>query len=73
VQTNNDESTWRKKKKQLSNTNKQKMCELAKKAKHINFKNLVDKIHKLIVTQELKFNVNHHIKIGWNLFKSNHA
>jgi len=33
---------------------------LSKKAKKINYKNLVNKIHKLIV-KELKLNVNCHI------------
>jgi hypothetical protein len=38
-----------------------KICELVKKAKKINSKNLVGKIHKLII-EKLKLNVNHHIK-----------
>jgi hypothetical protein len=54
-----------KRKKQLFGANERKMCELAKKAKNLNYKNLVDKIHKLIV-RELKLNVNHNIKIGKN-------
>jgi hypothetical protein len=37
VQTNNNESSWRKKKKELYNANKQKICELAKKTKKISF------------------------------------
>jgi hypothetical protein len=57
VQINNNKSNWREKKKtQLSNVDKQKICELAKKqkkTKNLNKKNLVDKIHKLIV-KELK-------------------
>jgi len=38
VQTNINESSWRerKKKKQLANTNKQKICKLVKKAENIN-------------------------------------
>jgi hypothetical protein len=40
----------KKKKTTLSNANKQKMCELVKKAKKLNLKNLVGKIHKPIVT-----------------------
>jgi hypothetical protein len=36
VQTKNNESSWREKKKQLSNANKQKICELAKKAENFN-------------------------------------
>jgi hypothetical protein len=35
VQTNNNESSWEKKK-QLSSVNKQKVYELAKKAKNLN-------------------------------------
>jgi hypothetical protein len=41
------------------------MCELAKKTKKLNRKNLVDKIQKLIV-KELELNVNHNIKIVKN-------
>jgi len=52
--------------KQLPNADKQKICKLAKKAKkNLNLKNIVDKIHKLIV-KKLKFNVNRHIKISKN-------
>jgi hypothetical protein len=41
----------KKKKKQVSNANKQKMCELVKKErKNLIKKNLFDKIHKLIIT-----------------------
>jgi hypothetical protein len=65
VQTNNNESSKKEKKKQLSNVDKQKMCELAKKTKKLNFKNLVNKIHKLII-KELKLNVNHNNKIVKN-------
>jgi hypothetical protein len=36
VQTNNNESNWGEKKKQLSSVNKQKICKLAKKAKKKN-------------------------------------
>ncbi len=50
-----------KKKKQLSNANKQKICKLAKKTKKFNENNLVDKTHKLIV-KEPKLNVDCHIK-----------
>jgi len=49
VQTNNNEFSPREKKKQFSSTNKQKIYELVKKTEDFNFKNLVDKIHKLIV------------------------
>jgi hypothetical protein len=34
---------------------------LLKKAKNFNLKNLVDKMHKLII-KELKLNLNYHIK-----------
>jgi hypothetical protein len=54
-----------KRKIQLFGANEQKMCELAKKAKNLNCKNLVHKIHKLII-KELKLNVNHNIKISKN-------
>jgi len=54
-----------KRKKQLFGANEQKMCELTKKAKNLNYKNLVDKLHKPIV-KERKLNVNHNIKIGKN-------
>ncbi len=53
------------KKKQLFNADKQKKCELAKKTSNLNFKNLVDKMRKLII-KKLKLNVNHHIKRGRN-------
>jgi hypothetical protein len=43
-----------------------------KRKENPNLKNLVDKIRKLII-KELKLNVNHHIKIDKNLFKSNNA
>ncbi len=36
VQTNNNESSWNKRKKQLSNLNKQKICELIKKVENLN-------------------------------------
>jgi hypothetical protein len=37
VQTNNNESSWRQKKKQqLFNVNKQKICELARNIENIN-------------------------------------
>ncbi len=49
------------KKKQLFNANKPKICELAKKINKFFYKNLVNKMHKLII-KELKLNVNHHIK-----------
>jgi hypothetical protein len=72
VQTNNNESSWRKKKKQLYSANKQKICELAKKTKKINFKNLVDKIHKLVV-KDFKLNVTlKHAEIT-TFFKFNNA
>jgi len=61
VQTNHNESNWREEKKQFSNVDKQKIWELAKKAKNFNLKNLVDKMHKLII-KELKLNLNYHIK-----------
>jgi hypothetical protein len=61
VQTNNNESSWRGKKKQHSNVNKQKICKLAKKVENFNWKNLIYKIHKLIL-KEFKLNVNHHMK-----------
>jgi hypothetical protein len=54
---------------------KKKICELAKKTKNNNWKNLIEKIHKLIV-KELKLNVNHHIKKKaktTTFFKSNNA
>jgi hypothetical protein len=54
-----------KRKKQLFGVAEQKMCEFAKKAENLSYKNLVDKIHKLIF-KELKLNVNHNIKIGKN-------
>jgi hypothetical protein len=39
VQTNNNESSWiEKKRKNISSVNKQKICELAKKAKNLNYK-----------------------------------
>jgi hypothetical protein len=63
VQTNNNEFSWREKKKQLSSANNKKICKLVKKAKKFNLKNLINKIHKLIVNKP-KLNVNHHIKIG---------
>ncbi len=68
------EKKRKKEKKQLSYANKQKISELAKKAKNLNWKNLVDKIYKLIV-KEFKPNVNCHIKIGrlTTFFKSNNA
>jgi hypothetical protein len=62
VQTNNNEFSPREKKKQFFIANKQKIYKLVKKTKKINLKNLVDKIHKLIV-KELKLNINCHIKI----------
>jgi hypothetical protein len=65
VQTKHNEFSWGKKKKKLSNVDKQKICKLAKKAKNNNKNNLVDKIQKLIV-KELKLNVNCHIKISRN-------
>jgi hypothetical protein len=65
VQTNNNEFSPREKKKQFFIANKQKIYKLVKKTKKINLKNLVDKIHKLIV-KELKLNINCHIKIDQN-------
>jgi hypothetical protein len=64
-----------KKKNQLFNVDKQKICKLAKKTKKFNEKNIIDKIHKLIV-KELKLNVNRHIKKrqkSQTFFKSNNA
>jgi hypothetical protein len=52
VQINNNESSY--------SGDKQKIHKLVKKAKKINYKNLVNKIYKLIV-KELKLNVNCHI------------
>jgi len=49
VQINYNESNWKEKKKQLFNVTKQKICKLVKKTKNLNLKDLVDKIHKLIV------------------------
>jgi len=34
MQTNNNESSWKEKKKQISNADKQKMCKLVKEKKH---------------------------------------
>jgi len=65
VQTNNNESNLKGKKKQLCNVDKQKICKRAKKKENPNFKNLIDKTQKLIV-KELKRNVNCHIKINRN-------
>jgi len=48
-------------KKQLFNVDKQKICELVKKTENFNQKNLMDKIHKLIV-KEFKSNIYCHIK-----------
>jgi hypothetical protein len=59
VQTNNNELSWRGKKK--FNVNKQKICKLGKKIFKIILKILINKIHELIV-KELKLTVNHHIK-----------
>jgi hypothetical protein len=61
VQTNNNEFNWKEEKKQPSHVDKQKIYKLAKKAENFNQKNLIDKIHKLIV-KELKLNVNCHVK-----------
>jgi hypothetical protein len=36
VQTNNNDSSWIEKKKQLFSVNKQMICELGKKAKNLN-------------------------------------
>ncbi len=38
-----------------------KKCKFDKKAKKLNFKNLIDKIHKFI-SKDLKFNINCCIK-----------
>ncbi len=65
VQTNNNEFSPRETKKQFSNANKQKIYELVKKAENFNLKNLIDKIHKLIV-KELKLDINCQIKIDKN-------
>jgi hypothetical protein len=62
VQTNNNESSRRGKKK-LSNVFKQKIRELVKKVEIFNLKNLIDKIHK---QKELKLNVNCQIKKSRN-------
>jgi len=62
------------KKKQLSNVDNQKICKLVKKIENFNYKNLIDKIHKLII-KELKLNVSCHIKTTeiTTFFKSNNA
>jgi len=65
VQTTTMNLVEKEKKKQLSNVDKQRCANLSRKQKKLNWKNLVDKIHKLIV-KELKFNVNHNIKIVQN-------
>ncbi len=51
----------KRKRQQLSIVNKQKICELAKKRKKLIKKYIFEKIHK-----ELKFNVDHCIKININ-------
>jgi hypothetical protein len=45
VHTNNNESSWRKMKKELFRTNKPKNANLTKKQKNLIKKNLIDKIH----------------------------
>jgi len=66
VQTNNNGSSWREKKRQqLSSANKQMICKIAMKVENLNYKNIVHKIHKLIV-KKLKLNVDCHIKTGKN-------
>jgi hypothetical protein len=65
VQINNNESNWKEKRKKIlvQTTN---ICELAKnEIKKKQKKQLVDKIHKLIV-KELKLNINCHIKTSKN-------
>jgi hypothetical protein len=54
-----------KRKNNFSNANKQMISELSKKINKFNFKNLLDKMHKLIV-KKLKLNVNCHMKISRN-------
>jgi hypothetical protein len=65
VQTNNNKSNWREKKRKLFTIDKKKYVNLSRKKKILNKKNLVDEIHNLII-KEIKFNVNCHIKIGRN-------
>jgi hypothetical protein len=48
-------------KKQLSNVDKQKLSKLVKKIENFNFKNIINKIHKLTI-KKLELNVNHHIE-----------
>jgi hypothetical protein len=63
VQSNNNESNWKKMKKKLFFIlDKQKICKLARY--------IIDKIHK-----ELKFNIDHHIKTNknHNIFKFNNV
>jgi hypothetical protein len=54
-----------KRKNNFSNANKQMISELSKKINKFNFKNLLDKMHKLIV-KKLKLKVNCHMKISRN-------
>jgi hypothetical protein len=65
VQTNNNELSSREKNKQLPNVDRQNVCELVKKTENFDLKNLVDRIHKLII-KKLKLNTNCYIKIGRN-------
>jgi uncharacterized tellurite resistance protein B-like protein len=72
VQIDNNESSWKKKRKQeFSSASKQKICELkicelVKKVLNFNLKNIyLTKYTKLII-KELKFNVNRRIKTGKN-------
>jgi hypothetical protein len=63
VQTSNNESNWRKKKKISTFYCKQaKDMWACQESKNLNKKNLIDKIHK-----EFKLNVNHNIvSNSWN-------
>jgi hypothetical protein len=55
----------RKKEQLLYSANKQNIREVVKKKKLINFKNLVNKIHMLLI-KKLKININDHIKTSKN-------
>jgi len=74
VQIDNNESSWREKKKQLSNGNKQKKC-----ANLLRKQKILIKKYSWQDTQannyELKLNINHNIKISkiTTFFKSNNV
>jgi hypothetical protein len=65
VQTNNNEFNWREKKNNFLVHMNKRYANLPRKQKYLNWKNIVNQIHKQIV-KELKLNVNCHIKIGKN-------